>query len=408
MPCGKEKVVRYEDPAQAAPDLIERLRSKRWFGFAEVDIEVPRPLWETFEEFPPIFVNRSVGLDGVPQHMKEYLANSNRTHFPDQKKLLGVLSAQKVLLYAPMLEWYLDHGLEITAVYRTIDYMPKKIFDWFVREVANKRRQGDAEPEKALLAEVYKLLGNSAYGKFIEAVERQTRVLYTKDEDTVDKHLRSVWFEDLEEIGDTYKIECRKNKITINRPFQVGIVVYQLAKLRMLEFYYDFLDHYIDRRDFELIQMDTDSMYFALSHDTLEEAVRPERLEEFKMEKRAWLSWDKWSNREPGLFKLECEGTRAIALCSKCYFVEDESSGKAKMSSKGMSKAQNELLWQRYDMALDGHKDMATNRGFRMHKGAMYTYEQRKLGLSAYYDKRWVLPDGIHTEPIEFHLNPQE
>ena len=54
-------------------------------------------------------------------------------------------------------------------------------------------------------------------------------------------------------------------------------------------------------------------------------------------------------------------------------------------------------------MALDGHKDMATNRGFRMKDGAMYTYEQRKLGLSAYYDKRWVLPDGIHTEPIEFH-----
>ena len=119
---------------------------------------------------------------------------------------------------------------------------------------------------------------------------------------------------------------------------------------------------------------------------------------------------------------LDSEGTRAIALCSKCYFVEDEQSGeKVKMSSKGMSKAQNlplsrskkmsqaenKLLWQRYEMALDGYKDMATNRGFRMHQGAMYTYEQRKLGLSAYYDKRWVLPDGIHTEPIEFHLNEE-
>ena len=39
-------------------------------------------------------------------------------------------------------------------------------------------------------------------------------------------------------------------------------------------------------------------------------------------------------------------------------------------------------------MALDGYKDMATNRGFRIKDGAMYTYEQRKLGLSAYYDKR--------------------
>ena len=38
-----------------------------------------------------------------------------------------------------------------------------------------------------------------------------------------------------------------------------------------------------------------------------------------------------------------------------------------------------------------------------MRDGKMMTYEQRKLGLSAYYDKRWVLPDGIHTEPIELH-----
>ena len=29
------------------------------------------------------------------------------------------------------------------------------------------------------------------------------------------------------------------------------------------------------------------------------------------------------------------------------------------------------------------------------------TYEQQKLGLSVYYDTPWVLPDRIHTEPIE-------
>ena len=53
---------------------------------------------------------------------------------------------------------------------------------------------------------------------------------------------------------------------------------------------------------------------------------------------------------------------------------------------------------------MEGSKDMATNRGFRMRDRQMVTYEQQKLGLSAYYDKRWVLPDGIHTESIEFHI----
>ena len=275
-------------------------------------------------------------------------------------------------------------------------------------------------PGNKILASETKLLGNSAYGKFIEVVERQTKVLYTKDEDEVDKHLRSAYFEDLVEIGDAYKIESCKKEVKINRPFQVGIVVYQLAKLRMLQFYYDFLDKYIDRRDYELIQMDTDSMYFALSYDTLEEAVKPELLKEFENNKKQWLSWDKWSNRESGLFKLKKEGRRAIPLCSKCYFVDDENSAKTKMSSKGVSQKQNmpppkpnlslklkqehnEQLWRRYERALDGYKDMATNRGFRMKDGVMYTYEQHKLGLSVYYDKRWVLEDGIHTEPIEFH-----
>ena len=403
MPCGPGFVQAYQYSEAYARILPQLLTSGEWFGFAEVDIEVPQESWAEFEEFPPIFINRNVPDNAVPQHMHDYLQQSNRKRFPEQPKLLGVMSAKKVLLYAPLLQWYLNNGLKLTAVYRTIDYEPRKIFSWFVTEVADNRRKGDADKDKALLAEVFKLLGNSAYGKFIEAVERQHKTLYTSDENEVDKHLRSAWFQDLEEIGDAYKIDLRKDKITIKNSFQVGIVVYQLAKLRMLQFYYEFLDFYLDRRDFELIQMDTDSLYFSLSHEKIEDAIKPGYEAQFEEDKKLWLAWDKWSNREPGLFKLEKQGTRAIALCSKCYYVEDEASGQAKVSSKGVNKRQNELRWERYDRALEGSRDMATNRGFRMHNGAMYTYEQRKLGLSAYYDKRWVLEDGIHTEPIEFH-----
>ena len=130
------------------------------------------------------------------------------------------MSAKKILLYAPLLAWYLNRGLKLTAVYRTIDYEPREIFSWFVNEVANNRRKGDADKDKALLAEVFKLLGNSAYGKFIEAVERHTNTIYTCDEEEVDKSLRSARFKTLEEIGPAYKIELRKSKIAIDRPFQ--------------------------------------------------------------------------------------------------------------------------------------------------------------------------------------------
>ena len=44
--------------------------------------------------------------------------------------------------------------------------------------------------------------------------------------------------------------------------------------------------------------------------------------------------------------------------------------------------------------------DKVQNRGFRVHEKSLITYEQDKLGLSAYYDKRYVLEDGIHTLPL--------
>jgi len=69
-----------------------------------------------------------------------------------------------------------------------------------------------------------------------------------------------------------------------------------------------------------------------------------------------------------------------------------------------MSKKQNEITWQRFKAALNGSIVRPENRGFLMVGNQIVTYEQHKLGLNAYYDKRWVLPDGIHTEPIEFHM----
>ena len=141
----------------------------------------------------------------------------------------------------------------------------------------------------------------------------------------------------------------------------------------------------------------------AISAEWLEDIVRPELQTEFEVKRQEWLAWDKWSGRTPGLFKLECEGSRMIALCSKCYYSKELEGEKKKFSTKGVSKKQNDITWQRFKSALDDRKDMATNTGCRMNNGRMVTYEQQKLGLSANYDKHRVLEDGIHTEPIEFH-----
>ena len=96
----------------------------------------------------------------------------------------------------------------------------------------------------------------------------------------------------------------------------------------MFEFYYEFLDRSFDRRDFELIQVDTDSNCIAISGDQLEHIVRSELRAEFETKKKEWVAWNKRSRRMSGLFKIKCESSRMIALCSKCYFVDRRDSEK--------------------------------------------------------------------------------
>ena len=77
----------------------------------------------------------------------------------------------------------------------------------------------------------------------------------------------------------------------------------------MLEFYYHCIDALLDRRDFQYLEMDTDSAYMSLAGDSLEELVKPDKRTEFAALQRQWFprhdtpehaAYDK---RKPGLLK---------------------------------------------------------------------------------------------------------
>ena len=341
MPCGKEKVFKC-NPGEK-DELIQNVLNDKLFGFFEVDIEVPDQLRDKFSEFCPLFVISEVSEEQLPQHMKDYKINTGRKMIKNNKKLLGVMKAEKILLYSPLLKWYLNHGLQVTKIHRYISYTSGRPFKWFPEEVSSARRAADQDKNKQQLGDTAKLKGNSFYGKMIENLEKHISTKFTRDEKLIDKIFRSPFFEDLEEINKgVFEVRQRKRQVTITRPYQCGIAVYQLAKLRMLEFYYDFLDKFCDRRDFELIQMDTDSFYMALSANDFDDIIKPEMKELYKEEKKNWLVTDEYSKRVPGLFKAEFQGKRMIALTSKCYFADnggDRESGEAAGATAELEKA---------------------------------------------------------------------
>ena len=117
MPCGKEKVFHCDSGGEAGTKLgageasevgeekklIQNVLNNKLFGFFEVDIEVPEQLRDKFSEFSPLFVISEVPEDQIPQHMKDYQINTGRKKIKNNKKLLGVMKAEKILLYSPLL-----------------------------------------------------------------------------------------------------------------------------------------------------------------------------------------------------------------------------------------------------------------------------------------------------------------
>jgi hypothetical protein len=221
-------------------------------------------------------------------------------------------------------------------------------------------------------------------------------------------------------------------------PLQIGVAVYHLAKLRMLQFYYDFIDKYIDRSDFELLEMDTDSNYFAFSEDNIDKLIKPHMREEYEKDKLNFLPSESeelhptfkvddkpftlaaYDKRTPGLFKVETKKYKMISLCSKMYCAAEDADYcdccacknieckcikkckcAFKFSCKGIQKAGNNINYKKFhDVLFNNHKDIVINKGMRYIDGYMKSYEQEKKGLSLAYHERIVQNDGISTIPL--------
>ena len=132
--------------------------------------------------------------------------------------------------------------------------------------ISEARRQGDIHPDKAIIADTWKLIGNSSYGSLIMDKEKHQEVLYLTSEGKAQQKVNDPRFRKLDDVTDElFELEMAKKTISLDLPVQLGYHILQLAKLRMLQFYYDFMCKFCDPRDFEYLEMDTDSAYMALA-----------------------------------------------------------------------------------------------------------------------------------------------
>lgn len=124
--------------------------------------------------------------------------------------------------------------------------------------MADSTRESDKDLLKKELDNAAKLKENSFYRKGIWIALKLRNLRVMCELLPLDVQFLIIWMKFGVGIGwgGGYEIIEFKQTILVKRPDQCSVVVYQLAKLQMLELYYDFLDKYLDRKGFDLCYMD--------------------------------------------------------------------------------------------------------------------------------------------------------
>ena len=336
---------------------MQEIKSRKLFGYVQCDLKFPEHLKAYFANFPPVFKNTVVSRNDIGDLMKEY-AEKERIMSQPRRMLISSFQLKNGTIITPLLLYYLHLGLECSKFHQFVQFTRKKCFSSFVQSAVNARRQGDENLNSCLAAETMKLLANSSYGYQITDRSRHTVTKYLNDEKT-QSAINNKLFQRLNFISDQlYEVELVKSEIEHREPILVGFFILQYAMLRMLELYYSFFKKFFDTEKYEELEMDTDSIYLALSEENLEDIILPEKRKKWDairsrdctdsftanamgnfFPRTYCIAHKKRNKREPGLFKEEFSRcSEMLRFCSKTYCCYDRKSNKYKFSSKGLYK----------------------------------------------------------------------
>ena len=146
--------------------LLKGIKNGEIFGFIQCDVTSPQAMIEKHLKngflFPPVITKQIIEDDMLSPFMKEQ--NDKRPLKQKDASPVQTYHGSKVFLFTPLVQLYMEMGMEISNVTEVIQYQPGKCFLPFANRVVQLRSEAtrDGDDAKQLTA---KLFGNS--GKFL-------------------------------------------------------------------------------------------------------------------------------------------------------------------------------------------------------------------------------------------------
>ena len=139
--------------------ILRGIRNTELFGFVICDVSTPPHVLEQILpiNFPPIIIRGDI----TESHLSDYMAKrvKDRSYKLPQTTLIQVYNAKQVLLFTPLVRFYMELGLEISNVTRFIQYQPSVVLEEFVSLITDGRIQTKKDGNEGLES-AYKVIGN--------------------------------------------------------------------------------------------------------------------------------------------------------------------------------------------------------------------------------------------------------
>lgn len=129
-------------------ELMESIKKEEVFGFVVCDISTPESLRKEYGPlkpgtehygffFPPLFRHEEIDESMVSGYMKQRVDEDERKL--GGKTVLQCYNGKQMLVFTPLLKFYMDEGLEITNITRFIQYQPEYFSKPFMNQVTKMR-----------------------------------------------------------------------------------------------------------------------------------------------------------------------------------------------------------------------------------------------------------------------------
>lgn len=399
-PCGYFLWVNFADDISDCnkylmENIFPDLESKGEGMCLTVDLHYTREVKELTDDYPfapehRLIYDEYFGED--QDFLKNWSVANNDEKMKPFRGLVGTLYDKKQYgVHWRLLKWYIEHGLVVTKIYWGVRFEEGDYLAGYVRKNIEIRNTRKDELGKM----VYKLMGNSIYGKTFESPFKRGAFEIIVDEGRLRGMIQGgniATIVPIDNLGWVVKLDGEE--IVLDKPTYIGACVVEYAKLHMYELYYDKLKKIF--KEVKLVYTDTDSFIIKVEHEP--ELQDSSKLFAYMKEKCPGLL-----GSIGGQIKSETgeDDTidEVIALRSKVYAYKTKG-GHIGKRAKGTTKAAQDMQldWDAYKSVLkELTSKTTTNMQFLRNRFSIRSVEMHRQSLSANDGKRDILPNGIDT-----------